>query len=121
MIFDSFALDFPLSTRDESPQSRNASRAIFNSQDGLTSFDFFYAHSSQSYCDALSRALSFISQNSGYVKETAQGSESRANRCAGYCLGRGELRVIAFIAEPKIIGKILRHLRNRKSASRAPE
>ena len=32
----------------------------------------------------------------------------------------GELRVIAFITEPKIIGKFLRHLRNRKNPSRAP-
>jgi hypothetical protein len=32
----------------------------------------------------------------------------------------GELRVIAFITEPKIIAKILRHLRNRKATSRAP-
>ena len=32
----------------------------------------------------------------------------------------GTYRVIAFITEPKIIGKILRHLRNRKDTSRAP-
>jgi hypothetical protein len=32
----------------------------------------------------------------------------------------GELRVIAFITQPKIIRKILRHLQNRKDASRAP-
>ena len=32
----------------------------------------------------------------------------------------GELRVIAFITEPKVIRKILRHLQNRKDASRAP-
>ena len=32
----------------------------------------------------------------------------------------GELHVIAFITEPKVIGKILRHLQNRNDASRAP-
>jgi hypothetical protein len=32
----------------------------------------------------------------------------------------GELRVIAFITQPKVIRTILRHLKNRKAASRAP-